>query len=342
MDGFDFLTLLGGLALFLYGMQIMGEGLTGFLGDRLKQCLAGAAGSMGRALLFGTAVTALLQSSSAVTVMTVGFVDSGILNLEQAMGITVGANIGTTATAWILAGSRLGGQAGWMGFLKPVSLAPIFALAGVLLRALSKKESVRKGASALVGFAILVFGMNVMEEAAAPLARSGRFLSMLSGLENPWKGLLTGCILTAAIQSSSASVGILQALCGSVGMSYGEVVPVILGQNIGTCVTAVLASAGTGFEARRAAFLNLYFNLLGAGAFFTVFILGKTFRPSGFLSLPADSPGIAAVHSGFNILSAVLLLPFSRGIIRLTEKTVRPGKEGPVSGGARKGAHGNN
>ena len=342
MDGFNFLTLLGGLALFLYGMQTMGEGLAGFLGDRLKQCLAGAAGSTGRAFLFGTAVTALLQSSSAVTVMTVGFVDSGILDLEQAMGITVGANIGTTATAWILAGNGLDGRAWWLQLLKPISLAPVFALAGVLMRALSKRESVRKGASALMGFAILIFGMNAMEEAAAPLARSGRFLSLLTGLENPWKGLLTGGILTAAIQSSSASVGILQALCGSVAMSYGEVIPVILGQNIGTCVTAVLASAGTNWEARRAAFLNLYFNLLGAAVFFTVFLLRKAVCPFGFLSLPADSTGIAAVHSGFNILSAALLLPFSRGIIRLAERTVGRGKEGPVPGGMQKGAHGNN
>lgn len=326
MDIFGFLSLLGGLALFLYGMQVMGEGLTGLLGSRLRECMARFAGSERKALLFGAAVTAALQSSSAVTVMTVGFVSSGILNLEQAMGITMGANIGTTLTAWILAGNRLGGAAGWLRLLRPISLAPLFAMAGVLIRAISKKEPIKKGASALVGFAVLIFGMNVMEEAAAPLAQSGRFLKMLAGLENPVRGVLGGCVMTAAIQSSSASVGILQVLCENGRMDYGTVIPIILGQNIGTCVTAILASAGMDYGAKRAAFLNLYFNLIGAVGFLAVFFLWSAVDPFGLLEQPADSAGIAAFHSGFNILSAVMLLPFSKGIIRLTEMTVKPKK----------------
>lgn len=327
MDIFVFLTLLGGLALFLYGMQVMGEGLTGLLGNRLRECMARFAGSERKALLMGTAVTAALQSSSAVTVMTVGFVSSGILNLEQAMGITMGANIGTTLTAWIMAGNHLGGTEVWMRLLRPISLAPLFAIAGVLIRALSKKEAVKKGASALVGFAILIFGMNVMEEAAAPLSRSRIFMELLTGPRNPVRGVLGGCVMTAVIQSSSASVGILQVLCENGCMSYGTVIPIILGQNIGTCVTAILASAGMSCDAKRAAFLNLYFNLIGTVGFLAVFFFWNAVSPSGFLKLPADSMGVAAFHSGFNILSAIALLPFSKGIIRLAEMTVKPGEE---------------
>lgn len=314
----DFMSMLGGLAVFLYGMQEMSRGLTGLAGKHMKKLLESWTEGRWRALFAGTVVTAALQSSSAVTVMVVGFVNAGILNLEQAVGITMGANIGTTLTAWIFAGKGGGNF-----------VMPFLAAVGIVLMLSSRKEAHQKLAQALMGFALLIFGMHAMEEAAAPLAGSESFLRLLTGFEDPVRGVLGGCLMTAAIQSSSASVGILQVLCENGRMTYGAVIPIIMGQNIGTCITAMLASLGTVCEAKRAAWLNLYFNLIGTVGFLTVFYLIDGLHPLPFLSAPAGRGGIAFIHSGFNILSAVVLLPFAGGIVRLAELTVKAeGKKG--------------
>lgn len=327
MDFFDFLTMLGGLALFLYGMQLMSQGLTGFAGEHMREVLLRMTEGRWRSLLAGTVVTAVLQSSSAVTVMVVGFVNSGILKLEQAMGIIMGANIGTTLTSWLFAGNRPGNEGTLARLFQPTSLASVFALAGVVLFMTLKKETGRQGACALMGFSILAFGMNTMGEAARPLAGSEKFMRLLTGFEDPVRGVLGGCIMTAAIQSSSASVGILQILCQGGDMSYGVVLPIILGQNIGTCITAILAAMGTAYEAKQAAYLNLYYNLIGTVAFLFLFYLIHAIYPFAFLDRPASGSGIAWIHSGFNMLSAVVLLPFSGGIIRLTQLTIHPGSD---------------
>ncbi len=322
MDFFDFLSMLGGLALFLYGMNLLGEGLAKASGGRMESILEKLTGNPVKAVLLGAGVTAVIQSSSATTVMVVGFVNSGIMKLEQAVGVIMGANVGTTITSWILSLTGIDSSSFLVRMLKPTSFSPILAIIGVAMLLFSKKEKHRYVASILVGFAVLMFGMDTMSGAVKPLAQVPAFTGILTAFSNPLLGMLAGVALTAVIQSSSASVGILQALCLSGAVSYSTAIPIILGQNIGTCVTAMLSGVGASRNARRAALVHLYFNIIGTAVFMAVFYMLEAIFQFPFMEKPADALGIAVVHSCFNVSATLLLLPFSKGLVRLASLTI--------------------
>lgn len=323
MDIFNVLTMLGGLALFLYGMNVMGDGLTRASGGRLEKILERLTSSTFRGVLLGAGVTAVIQSSSATTVMVVGFVNSGIMTLQRAVGIIMGANIGTTITSWILSLAGLQGDSFFIKILKPSSFAPVLAVIGVFFLLFSKNEKKRDAGSIMVGFAVLMTGMETMSGAVKPLANVPEFTNILLMFKNPVLGMLAGALLTAVIQSSSASVGILQALCVTGAVSYGAAIPIIMGQNIGTCVTALISSIGAKKNAKRTAFVHLYFNLIGTIIFMAVFYLVNGFVNFGFLHEAAAAPGIAVVHTVFNIAATVIWLPFNRVLVWLAEMTIR-------------------
>lgn len=328
MDFFAFLTMIGGLALFLYGMNLLGEGLAKASGGRMESILEKLTGNPVMAVLLGAGVTAVIQSSSATTVMVVGFVNSGIMKLEQAVGVIMGANVGTTITSWILSLTGIDSSSFLVRMLKPTSFSPILAIVGVAMLLFSKKEKNHYVASILVGFAVLMFGMDTMSGAVKPLAQVPAFTGILTAFSNPLLGMLAGVVLTAVIQSSSASVGILQALCLSGAVSYSTAIPIILGQNIGTCVTAILSGVGASRNARRAALVHLYFNIIGTAVFMAVFYLLEAIFRFPFMESPADALGIAVVHSCFNVSATLLLLPFSKGLVRLASLTIG-GESGP-------------
>lgn len=334
MDFFDFLTMLGGLALFLYGMHLLGEGLARASGGRMESVLEKLTGNPVMAVLLGAGVTAVIQSSSATTVMVVGFVNSGIMKLEQAVGVIMGANVGTTVTSWILSLTGIDSSSFLVRMLKPTSFSPILAIVGVAMLLFSKREKRLYAASILIGFAVLMFGMDTMSGAVKPLAQVPAFTGILTAFSNPLLGMLAGVVLTAVIQSSSASVGILQALCLSGAVRYRMAIPIILGQNIGTCVTAMLSGVGASRNARRASLVHLYFNVIGTAVFMAVFYMLEALFHFPFMEKPADALGIAAVHSLFNISATLLLLPFSKGLVRLASLTV-----GGESGQPRKAGH---
>lgn len=323
MDFFSILTMLGGLALFLYGMHLLGEGLSKASGGRMEQILEKLTSGRIRAVLLGAAVTAVIQSSSATTVMVVGFVNSGIMKLSSAIGIIMGANIGTTVTSWLLSLSGIENGNFWVQMLKPSSFSPILAIIGVMILLFSKRDSRRNVAMIFVGFAILMFGMDTMSGAVKPLADVPEFVNLLLMFRNPFLGILAGTVLTAILQSSSASVGILQALCATGAVSYGTAFPIILGQNIGTCVTALLSSVGTSKNARRAAIVHLYFNLIGTIAFMAVFYGLHGIIRFPFIDTAAAPYGIAIAHSAFNIFATCLLLPFSDILEKLAYLTIK-------------------
>lgn len=323
MDIFDWLSMLGGLALFLYGMHLMGDGLSKASGGRLERILEKLTSSPIKAVLVGTGVTAVIQSSSATTVMVVGFVNSGIMKLGQAVGVIMGANIGTTVTSWLLSLTGIDSSSIWVNMLKPSSFSPILATIGVVLIMFSKKDSHKNIAAILIGFAVLMFGMDAMSEAVTPLQTVPEFTGMLTKFTNPILGMLAGLILTAIIQSSSASVGILQALCVTGAVSYGAAIPIIMGQNIGTCVTAILSGIGASRNAKRAALVHLYFNIIGTILFMVVFYTINTLKPFAFLTETADAMGIAVIHSAFNVAATLVLLPFSKVLVKLACFTIR-------------------
>lgn len=323
MDVFDVLTMLGGLALFLYGMTMLGESLAKMSGGRLEKTLEKLTSNPVKAVLLGAGVTAVIQSSSATTVMVVGFVNSGIMKLSQAVGIIMGANIGTTVTSWILSLTGIEGGSLVTQLLKPTSFAPVLAVIGVILMMFSKDRKKKNVASILLGFTILMFGMDTMSSAVEPLADVPEFTGILLMFSHPLLGVLAGALLTAVIQSSSASVGILQALCATGSVTYAAAVPIIMGQNIGTCVTAMISSIGTSKNARRAALVHLYFNLIGTAAFLILFYALQSLVGFSFLGDAASPAGIAAVHSVFNIFATVILLPFAKGLEKLAFLTVK-------------------
>ena len=327
MDFFGLLTMLGGLALFLYGMQVLGDGLSKLSGGRLEHILESLTSNRFKAVLLGAGVTAVIQSSSATTVMVVGFVNSGIMKLSQAIGIIMGANIGTTMTSWILSLAGIEGGNFFLKLLKPSSFSPVLALIGVGILMISKKDKQRNIAQILIGFAVLMTGMDTMSGAVKPLADVPEFTSLFMRFTNPILGLLAGTLLTAIIQSSSASVGILQALCMTGAVSYGAAFPIIMGQNIGTCVTALISSIGTSKNAKRAALVHLYFNIIGTMVFMAVFYLINAFVHFSFLSDSANAAGIALIHTTFNVVATMLLLPFANGLEKLACLTVRDDKE---------------
>ena len=324
MDIFGILTMVGGLALFLYGMNTMGDGLVMLSGGKLEQVLERLTKKRIMALLLGTLVTAVIQSSSATTVMVVGFVNSGIMKLTQAVGIIMGANIGTTITSWILSLTGISSGNVFIKLLKPSSFSPVLAAIGIICMMTGKDGSRKKTiGSILLGFAVLMFGMETMSGAVSPLKDNPTFTGMLTAFSNPILGMAAGAVLTAVIQSSSASVGILQALCMSGAVTYGTALPIIMGQNIGTCVTALISSIGASKNAKRAAFIHLYFNLIGTILFMAVFYFINHFVNFAFLSNTAGAAGIAVIHSLFNIGCAIVLFPFADKLVALSTFTVK-------------------
>ena len=324
MDIFGILTMVGGLALFLYGMNTMGDGLVMLSGGKLEQVLERLTKKRIMALLLGALVTAVIQSSSATTVMVVGFVNSGIMKLTQAVGIIMGANIGTTITSWILSLTGISSGNVFIKLLKPSSFSPVLAAIGIICMMTGKDGSRKKTiGSILLGFAVLMFGMETMSGAVSPLKDNPTFTGMLTAFSNPILGMAAGAVLTAVIQSSSASVGILQALCMSGVVTYGTALPIIMGQNIGTCVTALISSIGASKNAKRAAFIHLYFNLIGTILFMAVFYFINHFVNFAFLSNTAGAAGIAVIHSLFNIGCAIVLFPFADKLVALSTFTVK-------------------
>lgn len=327
MDFFSILTMLGGLALFLYGMQVMGDGLAKISGGKLEKILENLTSSKLRAVLLGLGVTAVIQSSSATTVMVVGFVNSGIMKLTQAVGIIMGANIGTTVTAWILSLAGIESNNFFMSLLKPSSFAPILALIGIVLLMFTKNSRKKDIGAILVGFAVLMFGMDTMSAAVKPLADVPEFTNLLLAFSNPIAGVLAGTVLTAIIQSSSASVGILQALCVTGAVPYSAAFPIIMGQNIGTCVTALLSAIGANKNAKRAAMIHLYFNIIGTVVFLSVFYILNAAVQFPFMNAMATPAAIAVTHSVFNVTATLLLLPFSNLLVKLACMTIRDSSE---------------
>ncbi len=328
MDIFGILNLVGGLALFLYGMSAMGDGLVQLSGGRLEKILEQLTKKKIMAVLLGLMVTAIIQSSSATTVMVVGFVNSGIMNLSQAVGIIMGANIGTTVTSWLLSLTGIQGSSLFLKLLKPSSFSPVLAAIGVILTMTAREDDRKKNiGTILVGFAILMFGMEAMSSAVSPLAKDEKFTGILTAFSNPILGTLAGAALTAIIQSSSASVGILQALCVTGAVSFGTAIPIIMGQNIGTCVTALLSGVGASKNARRASLIHLYFNLIGTLLFLVVFYTLNSFLHFPFLAQTAGAADIAVIHSLFNVGCTIILFPFSNILVKLATLSIPDGKD---------------
>ena len=330
MDIFSVLTMVGGLALFLYGMQVMGDGLAKVSGGKLERILENLTSNPIKAVLLGAGVTAVIQSSSATTVMVVGFVNSGIMKLNQAVGIIMGANIGTTVTSWILSLSGLQGDNVFVKLCKPSSFSPLLAVIGVIFLLFIKDEKKKDIGAIMVGFAVLMFGMETMSDAVKPLANVPEFTGILTAFSNPVLGMIAGAVLTAIIQSSSASVGILQALCLTGAVPFSAAIPIIMGQNIGTCITAILSAIGAKKNAKRAAAVHLYFNLIGTAIFMIVFYLVNALVGFSFFHQAATPAGIAIVHSVFNIVATIILLPFAKGLEKLACLTIRDKKEDVV------------
>lgn len=323
MDIFSLLTLIGGLALFLFGMDTMGDGLVKVSGGALEKILEKLTSKKIMAVLTGALVTAVIQSSSATTVMVVGFVNSGIMQLQQAAGIIMGANIGTTITSWLLSLTGLQGDNIFIQLLKPSSFSPVLAAIGIIMVMSAKGSSKKKDiGTILLGFAVLMFGMETMSDSVSPLADNENFTNILIKFSNPVMGMIAGAVLTMIIQSSSASVGILQALCITGAVNYSAALPIIMGQNIGTCVTALISSIGTNKNARRAAMVHLYFNLIGTVVFMILFYTVNRFVGFAFLDLSANAAGIAIVHTCFNVACAVCWYPFSKQLVKLAELTI--------------------
>lgn len=323
MDIFGVLSLIGGLAIFLYGMDLLGEGLTGASGGKLEKILEKLTSSPVKAVLLGAGVTAVIQSSSATTVMVVGFVNSGIMKLSQAVGVIMGANIGTTITSWILSLTGIESSNIFISLLKPTSFSPVLAAVGIVFLMFLKKDSLKNPGKIMIGFALLMYGMDAMSSSVAPLAEVPQFASILTAFSNPVLGMLAGMLFTAIIQSSSASVGILQALCSTGILSYATALPIIMGQNIGTCVTALLSSIGASKNGKRAAIIHLYFNVIGTVTFMIVFYALNAVIHFSFLNLTAQEFGIAVIHTAFNIITTAYLLPLRKVLEKLAYATIK-------------------
>ncbi len=333
MDIFGFLSLIGGLALFLYGMNVMGGGLEKLSGGKLERLLEKLTSNPLKAVVLGAGVTAVIQSSSATTVMLVGFVNSGIMKLSQAIGIIMGANIGTTITSWLLSLTGIQSDNLFIKMLKPSSFSPILAIIGIILMMGAVSDKKKNTAEILLGFAVLMFGMETMSDAVKPLADVPEFTGILTKFSNPLLGVLVGALLTAVIQSSSASVGILQALSVTGAFTYGSVIPIIMGQNIGTCVTAMISSVGANKGARRTAFVHLYFNIIGSLVFLIFYMVLDMVFQFEFAKDTVGTVGIAAIHSIFNLFATLLLLPFIKGLEKLAYLTIPVDKEEEAAAG---------
>lgn len=323
MTIFSVFSLLGGLAFFLFGMNTLGDGLEQLSGGRLEKTLERMTSNTFKGFVLGAGVTAVIQSSSATTVMVVGFVNSGIMKLRQAIGIILGANVGTTITAWVLSLSGIEGDSFIMQMLKPINFSPIFAFVGIILIMFTKTGKKKDIGGILVGFAILMFGMDLMSNAVAPLAEVPEFTQFLTMFSNPLFGVLAGAALTAVIQSSSASVGILQALSATGSITYAMAIPIVMGQNIGTCVTAMISCIGAKKNAKRAAFVHLYFNVIGTVVWLIIFYSVNAFIHFSFINEVVGPADIAIIHTAFNLLSTALLLPFVKQLEKLACLTIK-------------------
>ncbi|MHC1694156.1 MAG: Na/Pi cotransporter family protein [Eubacteriales bacterium] len=326
MDFFNILTLVGGLCLFLFGMSVMGSSLEKAAGSSLKALLSKLTTNKMAGFLTGLGVTGVIQSSSATTVMVVGFVNSGIMTLKQAINVIMGANVGTTVTAWILSLSGIESSNLFIRLLKPSSFTPILALIGIILYMSSKNSKKKDTGMIFLGFTTLMFGMDTMSDAVSGLKDIPEFANILLMFSNPILGVLTGALLTGIIQSSSASVGILQALSTTGQVTYGAAIPIIMGQNIGTCVTALLSSVGTNKNARRAAVVHLSFNIIGTAIWLTLFSLANAIFKFDFITQSLNQMGIAVVHTLFNVLCTLLLLPMSSFLEKLSYKFIPDAK----------------
>ena len=327
MDIFDALEMIGGLCLFLFGMNIMGQALERRAGSRLRTTLGKMTGKTMTGFLTGLVVTAVIQSSSATTVMVVGFVNSGLMTLKQAIGVIMGANIGTTVTAWLLSLGGISGDAVWVQLLKPTSFTPVLALIGIIMYMFSKDSRKNDTGMILLGFATLMFGMDTMSGAVSGLREVPAFRQLFVAFTNLLLGVLAGAALTAIIQSSSASVGILQALALSGHVTYAAAIPIIMGQNIGTCVTALISSVGTSRNAKRAAIVHLSFNVIGTVVWLTVFCIVRAVAAPAILGESATMYGIAIAHTAFNVACTALLLPASGLLEKLAIRLVPDGKK---------------
>lgn len=323
MDIFSVFTLCGGLAFFLYGMNTMSKSLEKMAGGKLERLLKRMTSNPFKSLLLGAGITIAIQSSSAMTVMLVGLVNSGVMELGQTIGVIMGSNIGTTLTAWILSLAGIESDSFFLNLLKPENFSPLLALAGVILIMGSKKQRRRDIGRILVGFSILMYGMELMKNAVSPLADMPQFSSMLTAFNNPLLGVAVGAIFTGIIQSSAASVGILQALALTGSITYGMAIPIIMGQNIGTCVTAVLSSIGVNRNAKRVAAIHISFNIIGTTVCLILFYGGNLIFNFSFMDWTVGAMGIALCHTIFNVLTTVLLLPFSRQLEWLARRMVR-------------------
>ena len=322
MDLFDGLTLIGGLSLFLFGMSVMGQALERRAGEKLRELLGRLTTNKAAGLLTGLVITAVIQSSSASTVMVVGFVNSGLMTLKQAIHVIMGANIGTTVTAWLLSLAGIDSGNMFVNLLKPTSFTPILSLVGIIFYMFCKNDRKKDTGMIFLGFATLMFGMDTMSGAVSGLRDIPEFQNLFIAFTNPVLGVLAGTVLTAIIQSSSASVGILQALAVTGQVSYGAAVPIIMGQNIGTCVTAMLSAAGANKNAKRAALVHLSFNVIGTSVWLAVFCLLRLIAAPVFLNEPASLFGIAVAHTVFNLLCTLLMLPLSGVLETLVNRLV--------------------
>ena len=323
MDIFCIISLLGGLAMFLYGMTLMSSGLEKLAGGKLETTLKTMTSSPIKGLILGAGITVAIQSSSAVTVMLVGLVNSGIMQLGQTVGVIMGSNIGTTLTAWILSVSGIDSGNVVINLLKPENFAPIIALIGVILMMTANRQRKKDIGHILIGFSILMFGMTMMGDAMDPLAEDPNLASWLTAFNNPLLGVLVGTVITGIIQSSAASVGMLQALSLTGGVSFGMAIPIIMGQNIGTCVTALISSIGVNRNARRVAIVHILFNLIGTIVCLILFMIARSALDLAVLDSPISPVGIAACHSIFNIFTTAILFPFSKKIVALAEKLIK-------------------
>ena len=326
MDIFSVITLIGGLAFFLYGMHVMSSGLERMAGGKLEHALKRMTSNPLKSLALGAGITVAVQSSSAVTVMLVGLVNSGLMNIAQTPGVIMGSNIGTTLTAWLLSLVGLETDNVWLKLLKPENFSLILAMVGAVLIMMSKKPRRRDIGSILVGFAVLMYGMKFMSSAVSPLADMPEFASLLTAFRNPLLGVLVGALFTGIIQSSAASVGILQALALTGNISYGMAIPIIMGQNIGTCVTALISSIGVKRNAKKVAAIHVSFNLIGTVFFLALFYGLDALVHFSFTDMPIGAFEIAVVHSIFNVATTILLLPFSKQLVRIANLVIRDKK----------------
>ena len=330
MDIFSVFTLCGGLAFFLYGMTTMSKSLEKMAGGKLERVLKRMTSNPFKSLLLGAGITIAIQSSSAMTVMLVGLVNSGVMELGQTIGVIMGSNIGTTLTAWILSLTGIESESVFVNLLKPENFSPVIALVGIILIMASKKQRRRDIGRILVGFAILMYGMELMKDAVSPLADMPEFSSLLTAFNNPLLGVLVGAVFTGVIQSSAASVGILQALAMTGSITYGMAIPIIMGQNIGTCITAVISCIGASTGAKCVAVMHTLINILGTVIILPVYLMLHAAFSLSIHHAPIDAAGIALCHTLFNLIAAVLLMPNGKWIIRLAEWLTKETSAAPV------------